>query len=249
MSIYILTHKQFDAPKIKDYVPIHVGAAGKNDDFGYIKDSTGDNISLKNPNYCELTGIYWVWKNTHDDINGFVHYRRYFKYRGEYLPIESAEELLKTYDIIVPKKVPCKESMYDQFLYCGTHDALNLMREIVQEKYPDYLPDYDTFFAGNKAYFLNMMVCKRNLMCDYCSWLFDILGEVENRLDMTGYTDYQKRVYGFLSERLLNIYIMHNKLRVKEMSVEMTEQSFKDKVKFSCISLKNRVSFALHSGH
>ena len=57
--IYIATHKSFSFNKEKDYCPIQVGAEGNNDLF-YLKDNIGDNISNKNKNFCELTGVYWI---------------------------------------------------------------------------------------------------------------------------------------------------------------------------------------------
>ena len=76
-KVYIATHKKFDEPKIENYMPLHVGAVnGKN--LGYLTDDTGENISNQNTHYCELTGLYWIWKNTTDENVGLVHYRRYF---------------------------------------------------------------------------------------------------------------------------------------------------------------------------
>ena len=83
-TIVVATHKKYRMPNDPLYLPVHVGAEGKKDakgrplDFGYQKDNEGDNISLKNPRYCELTGIYWAWKNLECDYIGLVHYRRYF---------------------------------------------------------------------------------------------------------------------------------------------------------------------------
>lgn len=59
--IYIAAHKEFDVPRLENYVPLQVGAEGK-EDLGFLRDNTGDNISVKNPNFCELTGLYWIWK-------------------------------------------------------------------------------------------------------------------------------------------------------------------------------------------
>ena len=75
--IYIAAHKEFDVPRLENYVPLQVGAEGK-EDLGFLRDNTGDNISVKNPNFCELTGLYWIWKNTNDEYKGVVHYRGYF---------------------------------------------------------------------------------------------------------------------------------------------------------------------------
>lgn len=77
IKILIAAHKPYWMPKDPVYLPLHVGAEGK-PDLGYTKDNTGDNISAKNPNFCELTGLYWAWKNLDADYLGLVHYRRYF---------------------------------------------------------------------------------------------------------------------------------------------------------------------------
>ena len=78
MKIYVLTHKKFDYEKNDLYEPLLNGSALLNEDFGYTRDDTGDNISNLNPYYAELTGEYWAWKNSNVDIIGFCHYRRYF---------------------------------------------------------------------------------------------------------------------------------------------------------------------------
>lgn len=57
---------------------------------------------------------------------------------------------------------------------------------------------------------------------EYCEWLFNILFEVENRTDISNYDSYNKRLYGFLSERLINIWVMQQNLKVKEYPVQMT---------------------------
>ena len=84
VKIVVATHKKYIMPTDSMYVPIHVGAEGKKDsngnklDLGYIKDNTGNNISKKNASFCELTGLYWAWKNLDADFVGLVHYRRHF---------------------------------------------------------------------------------------------------------------------------------------------------------------------------
>ena len=43
-----------------------------------MRDDAGENISAKNPQFCELTAQYWVWRNACADCAnvGFVHYNR-----------------------------------------------------------------------------------------------------------------------------------------------------------------------------
>ena len=75
-TIFVACHKKCDTPKDAIYLPLHVGAEGK-DPIGFTPDNTGDNISSQNPIFCELTGLYWCWKNLQYDYLGLVHYRRY----------------------------------------------------------------------------------------------------------------------------------------------------------------------------
>ena len=77
VKVIVATHKKYSFPNDKMYMPIQVGAK-LNEDLGYQKDSIGYNISEKNPYYCELTALYWAWKNLETDYLGLVHYRRYF---------------------------------------------------------------------------------------------------------------------------------------------------------------------------
>ena len=119
IKILVAAHKTYWMPSDDVYLPIQVGAEGKNL-IGYTPDNTGDNISAKNPHFCELTGLYWAWKNLTCDYIGLCHYRRYFghtvhakelyKKRAAILSREEYEKLLQEYDIILPvkRKVNCK---------------------------------------------------------------------------------------------------------------------------------------------
>ena len=75
-----------------------------------------------------------------------------------------------------------------------------------------------------KAHRFNMMIMKREIFDDYCTWLFDILSELENRLDISAYSDYNKRIYGFISERLLDVFLEANRISYKELPVMFMEQ-------------------------
>lgn len=81
IKILIVGHKE--TPVLTDdiYLPIWVGAklSDKRIPLPWVGDDTGENISEKNKEYCELTGLYWAWKNLKDiDYVGLCHYRRYF---------------------------------------------------------------------------------------------------------------------------------------------------------------------------
>ena len=77
-KIYVAMHKKVELPKLDSlYEPLLVGSFNKKENIGLIRDDSGKNISEKNENYCELTGIYWIWKNSKEDIVGLCHYRRF----------------------------------------------------------------------------------------------------------------------------------------------------------------------------
>lgn len=246
MAIFIAAHKQFPYHETEGYVPLHVGAAnGKT--LPYTADNTGDNISAKNLNFCELTGVYWIWKNNTDDIKGLVHYRRYFTGKNGILSLEEAENLLKEYDIILAKTEYLRENAHDEFaLHSGHSHDLDLLRQAVSKIDESYLPAYDKIFAGNRLHLYNMMVSSREIFDEYCEWLFAVLFELEKHVNMEGYTPYQQRLYGFLSERLLNVFVEHKKLKVKQLRVKNTEQTFKNAVKLFLRRQKNRIIFALN---
>ena len=77
VTVVVATHKPYGMPADPLYLPLHVGAEGK-ESIGFAGDNTGEHISAKNPQFCELTGLYWAWKNLDADHLGLVHYRRYF---------------------------------------------------------------------------------------------------------------------------------------------------------------------------
>lgn len=115
VKIIVATHKKYEMPQDAMYLPLHVGAEGKTDqngnplDLGYQKDNTGENISNKNAAYCELTGLYWAWKNLDTDYTGLAHYRRHFgkKTKAPFEGVLTYNELrpmLEKYKILYLKK-------------------------------------------------------------------------------------------------------------------------------------------------
>lgn len=223
IKIFAMTHKAFTPPPDPMYVPLQVGRACHKP-LGYTGDDTGDHISGLNASYSELTGVYWLWKNYRDaDIIGICHYRRYFITEGGFL-YSSADirRLLSEYDMIVTKKLELRMPYYDGF--ASTHDEKDLIEteHVVAEKYPEYAPLFHEMVHKNETYFANMMICSKQLYDAYCTWLFGILFEVQRRIDTTGYDNYRKRVYGFLSEFLLTVWIVHNRLHVYESCVGMS---------------------------
>ena len=106
--IFVISHKQFSAKLEKPFVPLFVGAESKITSQDNFCDNRGDNISKFNPYFCELTGLYWVWKNwipnvNSDELVGFCHYRRFFSLnrKVEYLGEGGDWEIDKIFSLLL----------------------------------------------------------------------------------------------------------------------------------------------------
>jgi len=231
VKIIVATHKPYWMPKNELYIPLHVGAdfvpeteSEKAGFSKYIPDNTGDNISEKNRNYCELTGLYWAWKNLDCDYLGIAHYRRHFTIRGgstdrrDILDLEQAQRLIVGADVLLPKKRNYWiETNYSQYVHAHHAEDLDLTRIIISERCPEYLKAFDSSMKKTTGHRFNMFIMKRDIADRYCSWLFDILFELEKRLDISSYNDNDKRVFGFVSERLLDVWLETNKIKYKDI--------------------------------
>lgn len=226
VSIFIVSHKKYNFPKMEGYIPIQVG---NGENLGILRDNTGDNISNKNQNYCELTALYWIWKNYKSDIIGITHYRRYFTkniFSSRPISKENVEKYLEKYDIILPKPL-CMLRLNVKQQYANSHYIKDLLLcgEIIQEKYPKYTNSFNKIMEKKYFYQYNMLITKKEIFDDYMEWLFEILFELEKKIDITNYSDYDKRVYGFLSERLFNVWLEeHDKLKIKELPIINIEE-------------------------
>lgn len=230
IQIIIATHKKYKMPEDKIYKPVQVGAEGK-DDLGYQKDNEGENISQKNPYYCELTGIYWAWKNLNADYIGLSHYRRHFtasktipKKEEEKFEIllnnEQVEKILETIDIILPKaRKYYIENLYDHYKHTMHIEPLDETRKILEEQCPEYLEEFDRLHKRTSAHMFNMFIMKKEYLDKYCEWLFKILFELEKRIDPKRYDSFHARYLGRISELLLDVWINTNNFKYKEVRV------------------------------
>lgn len=230
IKIIVAAHKRYVMPEDDIYLPVHAGCEGK-ESIGFQGDNTGDNISLKNPYYCELTCLYWAWKNLDCDFLGLAHYRRHFSLapykRNKFQAVLNGRqlvELLKKNDIILPNKRNYYiETIYSH--YAHTHDSTHLdkTKEIIKEKYPDYIPAFDEVMKSRKAHMFNMFIMKKALADSYCEWLFDVLGELEKHIDISEMNAFDARLFGRVSERLLDVWLIKNNMEYCEIPHIHTE--------------------------
>lgn len=247
VKIIIAAHKKYRMPQDDIYLPLHVGAEGK-ESIGYQGDNTGNNISSMNPYFCELTGLYWMWKNLNADNMGLAHYRRHFCYRkkkggskeenkwASVLNSDEAQNLCAHYDVIVPsKRYYVIETLASHYAHTHYKEHLDKTREIVKERYPQCLKSYDKELKRTSGYMFNMFIMRADLVDEYCSFLFDILFELDKKVDTTGYSAFQARYPGRIGEILFNVWLDYKRsgegagnkeqgLRVKELQHIHMEQ-------------------------
>ena len=212
VKIVVATHKKYQMPEDSIYVPVQVGAEDK-PNLGYTGDNTGENISSKNPSFCELTGLYWVWKNLDADYIGLVHYRRHFgkKTKEPLKGVLSSQQLyplLRKYKIFVPKKRRYFiETLYSHYKHTHYAEQLDETCNIIACKYPEYLSSYQRVTKHTYGYMFNMMIMERQYFNEYCTWLFDILFELEKRIKTPELSAFQGRFYGRVSEIIFNVWL------------------------------------------
>ena len=98
-------------------------------------------------------------------------------------------------------------------------EPLDITRQIIKEKYPEYLPEFEKLHKRTSAHMFNMFIMKKEILDKYCTWLFDILFELERRVDISKYDSFHARFFGRVSELLLDIWINTNKLEYEEVKV------------------------------
>lgn len=256
IKILVCCHKKTELPPDDDgiFLPVQVGAALNQTDLGFQRDDMAegkpcDNISAKNASFCELTAMYWAWKNIRKiypalEYIGLNHYRRYFSFderkffddalnkktdevTGYRLNKAKLEKILEKHDCILGRQTRFMYPIEMQYCLCHVSDDARTLTKIVHEKFPEYDEAmYDFYSHSNRLSPCNMTIMKWNDFDAYCSWLFEILFEAEKRIDISNYSTNQKRIFGFMAERLFNVYAKRNFRRMKFLPFVMYDDKF-----------------------
>lgn len=245
IKILIATHKPESIIRQNDvFFPIHVGKSLHPDvDLGYPGDNTGDNISGKNASYCELTALYWAWKNLKNiDYIGLCHYRRYFKFNNIFnlcnksideMLFPSKKQILKKIgnnDIIVAKPFKYPYNLFDDYAICHNGLDMRFICNLIKESFSIYYESTKEILTKSNALSpYNMFIMKWHIYDEYCSFLFPLLEKVEREIIINNYSPYQKRIYGFIAERLLNVFIHYNrkKYSIKKCPIQFIDNKIK----------------------
>ncbi|WEV75225.1 DUF4422 domain-containing protein [Bifidobacterium sp. ESL0800] len=240
IRLFVSAHKQAVFPDGASIIPIQVGAANTENLFpDTLHDNEGENISDKNPMYCELTAQYWAWKNAKADYYGFCHYRRYFDFSGIHHEQNDYGEII---DDFIDKRTIEKYGLNDDSIAASVKgwdvitspindvrliggfsnlkehwaadkhlriEDLEHMMEILCRRHPDYRQDASHVLNGHKAAFCNMFIMRKDIFFAYNEWLFPLLDEFTSTSDFSRADTQTLRTVGHLSERLLNIFLAH----------------------------------------
>ena len=209
---------------------------------GLISDGSGENISQLNPYFCELTVLYWIWKNYKCDFVGLYHYRRYLTYTPDNAmlqprnqlevditedniqhltsinQLEALRKMLNVFEVIIPRKFTQLPSV--SVLYQGLHEPapwLAFLR-VIKRKYPNQSWAVDFFNTSKSTTVCNMFVTNWNIFDAYCQDLFDITTEVFKELG-SPYSSRDNRYPGFLAERFLGFWLVLKGLRTEEVPI------------------------------
>jgi len=205
-------------PQFPDYVhTLLLGCAGnrnkKLEERVDFFDNTGDNISAKNPNYCEMTAFYWIWKNQLDkksDYVGLYHYRRCLDIT------ESDRNRLKANDVDVVLQFPMLHApdIREHHTRYVKEKDWKTMLSALEEIHPEYAVRYEEFFSQPYFYNYNLIIAKKQIFAQYCEWLFPVLFRTEMLSDPKG-TERGDRYLAYMSESLLTFYFLYHQEDLK----------------------------------
>lgn len=260
-KVFICYNKIYPILKSDILEPIQTGKEQSIFSLDIVADNTNDNISVKNPYFCELTATYWIWKNVKADIVGLFHYRRFLNFINAETKVHNLtnnfasqygitksniNSILKDYDLIVPVKTKrTKISVYDYYKREHFASDMDLVLDIIKQKYPSDYKIAENELKNNSQMFIgNLLIANKHVFDVYAEWLFSILFEVEKQIqpEVLQRDVYQQRVYGFLAERLMGVFIAtHSNLKVKQLPMIFVEEDKKKYRKYKFRQLKRKI--------
>lgn len=178
------------------------------------KDNTSDNISDKNYSYVDVTALYWYWKNVHCDIIGNNHYSKYFlnKNSNGLITKEEILDYLKEYDFITHIATLPGRTVYQIYKDFHGAETIDIAGKVIKETTPEYYKDFEDMLNGEDSTVFNMMIAQKYEFNRYCEWLFKILFKCEDYITVPD-DGFQRKVYGFIGERLLLVWLKHNDMK------------------------------------
>lgn len=214
------------------YIDLQCGKDDTKIDLEMTADNLGDNISIRNPYWSEITGLYWAWKNMKKvEYIGLCSYRRFFNFKKNtnkgthIIPLDSEDEinnivipdmhdLFLNYDVIIPKPYTYAYSIRRVCERNYNIKDFDVLEDTINKLSPDFNESFKSiFYNNNKLPGHNMFIMPYKYYNEYCEWVFSILFEVEKQINPSDYPIDQVRVFGYMHELLLHVYINKKKFR------------------------------------
>lgn len=197
-----LLTKKYEIPQW--IYPMQAGKVCTDFHIADLNDAIGENISYKNPNYCELTVTFWVWKNKKNTYKGICHYRRMLLLDEKQLN----QCVQNDVDVVLPLPFVCYPSARGQYeRYIGQED-LDALQRTISEIAPEYLAVWQQLDRQSLFYNYNMLIAKESIFNQYSKWLFTILEHAEKYCDPR--QERSDRYAGYLGELLTSLYVFHH---------------------------------------
>lgn len=189
---------------------IQAGAALTEKRICGLTDDIGENISARNQQFCELTVLYWIWKNAAQDIVGLEHYRRHFLLQEDWYRKMRDSHI----DIILPTPLYVAPTLAQNYKDRHVASDWDFMMDYLKQSYPEDYKEAVSFFETNLYSPCNMFIARKEVLDTLCTWLFPILFACSEHCGERQDT-YQKRYPGFLAERLMTFFFEKNRSHYK----------------------------------
>lgn len=243
-NIAVSVKKKENKPKSESDIEIYV--VGGKEGFYHVPNSgmyrhyyvdvslPEDNINHLNKWYCELVGLYHLWKHSKKKIVGLEHYRRYFCENDVLLSEARIKEILNEYDAIVaPELHPVNKPLYTHRIKNHPKSFNNIQYfdeylDICDEKLPGFkkmsieiLSKTNLFYQGNR------FVAKKSVIDRYCEFMFSNLDELCKRhpLDASNL-----RNHGYLTEFTFMIWMEYNNIKTFMVDTILFDRNLNQKV-------------------
>ncbi|MGL2222846.1 DUF4422 domain-containing protein, partial [Oenococcus oeni] len=132
------------------------------------------------------------------------------------------DDLFKNNQIVLPKKRNYYiQTNYSHYVHAHHAEAIDKARELMS---PTYQISYDKIMKRTDQHLFNMLIMTRQQLDEYADWMFDILFKLEKEIDTSTYDQYEKRVFGFVGERLLDIFLDANNKKYVEVPFVFEEK-------------------------
>lgn len=255
LAILVCAHKKDPYTRNEGvYKAIQVGKALHPElDLGYINDNEGENVSDKNPKWCELSAIYWGWKNLNNvEYAGLCHYRRYFDID---ITDNNIDKILKNKDILLVKRTIENCNIATRFSELVSMEDFYIFLDALLEIHPEYKESVINYcYNSNRFIPCTMFLAKKSVYDDFCKTFFPVFFKIDSIMLTHGYSRLNRAI-AYLGELSLGLYVTHNNLKAKyvplkfcaDTNVRQSETLLK-KIKGSIRKTKRNIGFKLLNG-